>query len=577
MSSSSAFLQFWWTDKTRNNFLSCLPKEDLSSLRLACHDFGVRAAPLLFNDLAITFRPSTFTKPARMAALDRIGHHVRTLTFNMPHGPETFLPPLLDCVTGEEVTFTYQPYIQPKRSSFSRLSAPTYGSWEMTDLLVKQYPPLFHAAANVSSFVRAFSAIPNLSHLKISCPDQEAAHRFRRSTVDYALISLRIAVERSPLPHLDTLSLLPIHPGAVLYLTPTMGFGARPNSQKRWRQIRKLNIRMDALPSVPSSRPTTPTAVGQGTITMNNDHLKLLHSYLTTFSPTLTHFSFCWLSQTSPPSPISIPTSALPKQAPPPLYPTPPTTPTSSTFSPSKLPFTPPSSTSTSPLSASPSSSTYHTAPSSTHTPPPTPISPHRGPFPLSLTTEPSLLTPSPPLACPRRCHLTLPPLKFPRLVLMHCENAALDATQVATFITAHAKTIADFNFEKCDLRSGDWDEALKPLTRICGSERWRGEEVPFMLGDEQELGGEKGRGGESEGEVEGEGEGEGIEVPVMLREEIEEGIGEVEVGRGLVARRMKACPVGGWGKMGRTGRGLLFGTEEHMRRLLRGRVWMWA
>jgi len=154
----------------------------------------------------------------------------------------------------------------------------------------------------------------------------------------------------------------------------------------------------------------------------------------------------------------------------------------------------------------------------------------------------------------------------------MHVENAALDATQVAAFITAHAKTIADFNFEKCDLRSGDWDEALKPLTRICGSERWRGEEVMFMLGDEG--GGRrrsKGRGGEREGE------GEAIEVPLILREEIEEGAGEVEVGRGLVGRRMKACPVGGWGKMGRTGRGLLFGTEEHMRRLLRGRAWMWA
>lgn len=144
----------------------------------------------------------------------------------------------------------------------------------------------------------------------------------------------------------------------------------------------------------------------------------------------------------------------------------------------------------------------------------------------------------------------------------MHVENASLDATQIASFITSHRKTISDFNFEKCDLRSGDWDDALAPLTRICGSERWRGEEVPFIIED---------------------GEGGGLEVPVVLREKLEElgggrgrGVGGVELGGGLVGRRMKAGPVGGWGKVGKMGRGVLFGTEEHMRKLLRGKVWMW-
>lgn len=141
MSPGSAFLQFWWTEKTRNTFLSCVPKDELALFRLACHDFSVRAAPLLFEELDITFRPSIFTKPARMAALDRIGQHVRTLTFNMPHSPETFLPPLLNPVTGEEATFIYEPYTQSPKDSASRLSVPTYGSWEMTDLLVKQYSP----------------------------------------------------------------------------------------------------------------------------------------------------------------------------------------------------------------------------------------------------------------------------------------------------------------------------------------------------------------------------------------------------------------------------------------------------
>ena len=291
--STKPFLQFWWTDNTRNTFLSYVPKDDLVSLRLACHDFGVRATPALFKEIDITFRASIFTKPLRMAAFARIGHHVRTLKFNVPHGPETFLPPLLDPVSGEECSFIYEPYTQSTRDPATRLSVPTYGSWELTDMLVKQYPPLFHAAANVPSFIRFFAGMPNLKHLKISTPNQESNQRYRRDIVDYALISLRIAVERNALTSLDSLSLLSAHPGAVLYLNPMMGFGATPTSIKRWKQIRNLTIQMD-------------------TVTLGSpaDHLKLLHSYLTLFSASVKTFKFRWIGDKGP-CPLSLRTEKV--------------------------------------------------------------------------------------------------------------------------------------------------------------------------------------------------------------------------------------------------------------------------
>lgn len=282
----SAFLRFWWTESTREAFLAHLPSNDLASLRRACHDFSVRAAPVLFADLTITFRPSTFTRPARMAALERIGHHVRTLTFVMPHTAETFLPPLIDPVTGEEKVFVYEP--QSSAAAFARPAhpSPKYGSWEMTDLLVKQYGPLFHAATNVPAFIRAFTAMPGIVHLKISCPGQEPAQRYRRSAVDHALISLRMAVERAPLRALSALSLMPIHAGGLLYLRSTPGFGARPDGARRWGQIRKLAIHMDAwafdLPHAPT------------------DHLKLLHSFLCSFSPGLERLFFRWRGARGP-------------------------------------------------------------------------------------------------------------------------------------------------------------------------------------------------------------------------------------------------------------------------------------
>lgn len=452
MSPGSAFLRFWWTDKTRDSFLSCVPKEDLAPFRLACHDFGARAAPVLFENISITFRASIFTKPARMAALDRIGVHVRTLKFSMAHSAETFLPPLLDPVTGEETTFIYEPHVQSTKDCASRISAPTYGSWEMTDMLVKQYSPLFHAAANVPSFIRAFSAVPKLKHLKISCPGQESAQRYRRSTVDYALISLRIAVERSRLSALDTLSLIAVHPGAPLYLNPLMGFGVLPNSAKRWRQIRKLTIYMDSIPLSASS---------------SSDHLKALHSYLQVFSSGLRQFKFRWHGT--------------------------------------------------------------------------------KGPCPLSLGKESHLQTSSPSLACPRRCHIALCPLRFERLRDMEVENIVSDASQISSFITTHQKTLRDFNFEDTHLRNGSWDEALAPLTRISGSEKWKEKseevmDVPLMLSP--------------------------VELPDAQLNKVV-----------LENSRVTSSPRpyhGGWQKAGAKSRELFKGTPEHMKSFLRISLSSW-
>ncbi|PGH12863.1 hypothetical protein AJ80_06572 [Polytolypa hystricis UAMH7299] len=388
MFSGTSFLQFWLTDRTRDAFLASLPKEDLLSMRLVCFDFSVQTAPLLFSDVDIEFRSSTFTRPARMAALERIGHHIKTLSFRIPHSPATFLPPLLDPITGEEQTFVYSPQVHAAQSPGCRLSNPKYGTWEMTELLTKQYPPLFHAATNVPSFIRAISTMTNLAHLKISCDGQVSAHRYRRSVVDYALISLRIAIEQGPLKALDTLSLLPIHPGATFYLSPNMGFGASPASRKRWTQIRKLTIHMDSFPCEPG---------------MPTDHLKLLHSYLQGF-PKLTKFAFRWRGA--------------------------------------------------------------------------------KGPCPLSLPTEPCLVSPfstPAPQACRNRSSAPLKPLKFPSLRYMELENAVLDASQVSVFILDHRRTLREFDFEHTLLRTGSWDEALAPLTRISGSDRWKKQQQEVM------------------------------------------------------------------------------------------------
>jgi hypothetical protein len=266
----------------------------------------------------------------------------------------------------------------------------------MTDLLLKQYPPLFHAATDVPSFVRVLSLMKNLRHLRITCEGQPPSHRYRRSVVDYTLISLRIAAEQVSLKCLNSLSLLSVHPAAVLYLQPNLGFGASPASRKRWSQIRHLTIHMESFPYQAGS----PT-----------DHFKLLHAYLQSF-PGLRTIVFHWKGA--------------------------------------------------------------------------------RGLSPLSLASEPCLQN-----AANKRSRQAdgrhgsqfLRPLRLPYLQEIELVNVVMDASQGASFVFDHRKTLHELNFQDTVLRTGTWDEVLAPLTRKSGSTRWkqhakheRSADVPIML-----------------------------------------------------------------------------------------------
>lgn len=276
LSDSSTFLRFWLEDKCRDRFLSYVEKSDLASLRLTCHDFSVRAAPTLFNDLIITFRASTFTKPARLAALERLGYYVETLKFSLPHSPETFLPPLVDPESGAELSFTYTPLVEAPTAKH-----PKYGDIGTTEILTRQWPALFHAATNVPAFIRAFSSLINLSKLSVSCPGYDHTKQHRRNCVDFALISLRIAIERNNLNVLESLTLSPIHPKGLLYLSPLPGYGATPRSMRPWSRIKHLTVHADVSASSTSEeRP---------------DNFKLLQTYIRNFQSNLESFNFRWV------------------------------------------------------------------------------------------------------------------------------------------------------------------------------------------------------------------------------------------------------------------------------------------
>ncbi|KAK4463454.1 hypothetical protein QBC42DRAFT_173625 [Cladorrhinum samala] len=281
-SSALLFYCLWQDDKIREKLFELLSKRDLCALRVAntaCCNLLTRR---LFIRINVTFTANTFTKPSRVQAFTRIAHHIEHLSFSFPHSNATFLPPLIHPQTGQEIMFLYNPHT----SMESALTRPKYGNSELGEILTQQYPPLFHAASNVPSFINAIKNLTNIRHLTIKTPGQEPSERYRRDIVDYALISLRIAVERSPLTKLNKLSLSGVHPAAFNYLRYKSGFGTIPSAACRWQQIKKLYISVESWDFYGPSP--------------GLDHLKIIDDYIRDFAPQLDKFAFSWIGNRGP-------------------------------------------------------------------------------------------------------------------------------------------------------------------------------------------------------------------------------------------------------------------------------------
>jgi len=294
-----AFYSLWQDDTIREKLFELLSKHDICAVRLASSACCNLVTKRLFLRTNLTFTANSLTKASKIEALSRIGHHIEHLTFSMSHSPATFLPPLIHPQTGEEILFLYHPHT----STASVQSRAKYDNSELGEILTQQYPPLFHAATHVPSFIAAMEHMTNMRHLTIKTPGQDPSERYRRDIVDYALISLRISLERAPLTKLNKLTLSGVHPSALHYLRHSPGFGALPSAALRWRQIRKLYISVE-------SWDFYGPAPGL-------DQLKIIDDYIRGFAQGLDKLSFTWLGRRGP-CPIALsgdPLFAVPRSS----------------------------------------------------------------------------------------------------------------------------------------------------------------------------------------------------------------------------------------------------------------------
>ncbi|KAI6090574.1 hypothetical protein F4821DRAFT_20664 [Hypoxylon rubiginosum] len=291
-----AFYCLWQKDPIRERLFELLSKEDICNVRIASSACCNLVTKRLFLRTHLSFAAHTFTRQSRIEALSRIGHHIEHLTFSFPHSDATFLPPLIHPESGREISFLYKPHT----SMASVLERPKFANSGLGEILTQQYPPLFHAASNVPSFINAMKHLPNMRHLTIKTPGQDPRERYRRDIVDYALISLRISLERAPMRKLNKLSLSSVHPSAFIYLRHVIGFGCLPSATRRWKQIRKLHVSVESWDFYGPSP--------------GLDHLKMIDDYIRDFSTSLEKLTFTWLGRKGP-NPLSL--AADPLFAPP--------------------------------------------------------------------------------------------------------------------------------------------------------------------------------------------------------------------------------------------------------------------
>ncbi len=90
---SRAFYCIWQDEHIRERLFELLSKNDLCAVRVANSACCNLVTKRLFLRTHLSFTTNTFTKPGRIQALSRIGHHVEHLTFQFVHSDATFLPP----------------------------------------------------------------------------------------------------------------------------------------------------------------------------------------------------------------------------------------------------------------------------------------------------------------------------------------------------------------------------------------------------------------------------------------------------------------------------------------------------
>ena len=264
--------------RIRSKIFAQLSPEDIASLRMVSSRVNKTISPAIFKTLTVAFRALTFS-PDRLVSLERIGHHVEAFKFIFAHTEATYMPPMLDPESRKLVTLIHEPRARHDGGRQGHI----FGRKRIDAMALHNYGIILMAAVNIHQFTQALSSMKNLRVLIVSCPGTPMGDPGRRCVVDYALWSLRSAVERAGLQNLRRISLDPIHLAGVQYFLPgALAVGSVISSRRVWRQVKKISLTVSAWKELAS-----------GTPAKYKVQLKFLHQFLEYFNH-VEELTFSW-------------------------------------------------------------------------------------------------------------------------------------------------------------------------------------------------------------------------------------------------------------------------------------------
>ena len=202
------------------------------------------------------------------------------------------MPSMLDPDSRKLRSLIYEPF---SRQGEKRDRRNTFGSKSVDTLALHNYGIMLMAAMDASQFTRALACMENLTSLIVSCPGTPMGEPGRRCVVDYALWSLRTAVERARLLTLRVVILDPVHLTGLQYLLPgTLAVGNVINSRQIWSQVKTLSMTISAWKELANGPPT-----------LYKTNLKFLHQFLEHFT-NIEELAFCWTREARSICPLTL-------------------------------------------------------------------------------------------------------------------------------------------------------------------------------------------------------------------------------------------------------------------------------
>lgn len=275
----------------RREVFSHLSSQDISSLRGTSARLRKVITAKFFETLTVTFSGLSFSSD-RLLALERIGHHVKVFSFIFPHSEETYMPPMLDPKSRKSVSLLYEP---SPRQGEKRPKRNTFGSKSIDSLALHNYGILLMAALDAPQFKRALACMVDIKTLIVSCPGAPMGEPGRRCVVDYALLSLRMAIERARPQKLRKIVLDPLHLTGLQYFLPgVLAVGSVIDSRRIWSKVTTLTMTVSAWKELANGSPT-----------LYKTQLKFLHQFLEYFN-NVEDLKFTWTREARSLCPLTL-------------------------------------------------------------------------------------------------------------------------------------------------------------------------------------------------------------------------------------------------------------------------------